>query len=99
VSKAVNNVAPQTFQPVVRLNGDTGEGELVLMRWGVVKELLRPKKDSDATIQVRRSCPTPFAILWGITWGRSRVMESTAKKIQSTIGSVNAGCGAKYGKG
>lgn len=27
------NVAPQTFQPVVRLNRDTGERGLVLMRW------------------------------------------------------------------
>ena len=30
------NVAPQTFQPVVRLNRDTGEREIVLMRWGLV---------------------------------------------------------------
>jgi putative SOS response-associated peptidase YedK len=30
------NVAPQTFQPVVRLNVDTGERELVLMRWGLI---------------------------------------------------------------
>jgi putative SOS response-associated peptidase YedK len=30
------NVAPQTFQPIVRLNRDTGEREIVLMRWGLV---------------------------------------------------------------
>jgi putative SOS response-associated peptidase YedK len=30
------NVAPQTFQPVVRLNRDTAERELVLMRWGLI---------------------------------------------------------------
>ena len=30
------NVAPQTFQPIVRLNRDTSERELVLMRWGLV---------------------------------------------------------------
>jgi putative SOS response-associated peptidase YedK len=30
------NVAPQTFQPVVRLNRDTGVRELVLMRWGLI---------------------------------------------------------------
>jgi hypothetical protein len=30
------NVAPQTFQPVVRLNRDTGEREIVLMRWGLI---------------------------------------------------------------
>src|ERR1700760_947510 len=30
------NVAPQTFQPIVRLNRDTGEREVVLMRWGLI---------------------------------------------------------------
>jgi len=30
------NVAPQTFQPVVRLNRDSGERELTVMRWGLV---------------------------------------------------------------
>ncbi len=30
------NVAPQTFQPVIRLNRDTGEREIVMMRWGLV---------------------------------------------------------------
>ena len=30
------NVAPQTFQPIVKLNRDTGERELVLMRWGLI---------------------------------------------------------------
>ena len=30
------NVAPQTFQPVVRLNRESGEREIVLMRWGLI---------------------------------------------------------------
>jgi putative SOS response-associated peptidase YedK len=30
------NVAPQTFQPIVRLNRDSGEREIVLMRWGLI---------------------------------------------------------------
>jgi len=30
------NVAPQTFQPVIRLNRDTGEREIVIMKWGMV---------------------------------------------------------------
>jgi len=30
------NVAPQTFQPVVRLNRDTGMREIALMRWGLI---------------------------------------------------------------
>ena len=30
------NVAPQTMQPIVRANRDTGERELVQLRWGLV---------------------------------------------------------------
>jgi putative SOS response-associated peptidase YedK len=30
------NVAPQTFQPVITLNKESGERELSLMRWGLV---------------------------------------------------------------
>jgi putative SOS response-associated peptidase YedK len=30
------NVAPQTFQPVVSLNRDTREREIVMMRWGLI---------------------------------------------------------------
>jgi putative SOS response-associated peptidase YedK len=30
------NVAPSDFQPVIRRNRDTGERELVMMRWGIV---------------------------------------------------------------
>jgi putative SOS response-associated peptidase YedK len=30
------NVAPQSFQPVVRLDSETGERELTVMRWGLV---------------------------------------------------------------
>ena len=30
------NVAPQTFQPIVRLNRNSGEREIVLMWWGLI---------------------------------------------------------------
>lgn len=30
------NVAPTTFQPVLRLSRETGEREMVLMRWGLI---------------------------------------------------------------
>lgn len=30
------NIAPGTFQPAIRLHRDTGDRELVLMRWGLV---------------------------------------------------------------
>jgi hypothetical protein len=30
------NAAPQTFQPVIRLNAETGEREIAMMKWGLV---------------------------------------------------------------
>jgi putative SOS response-associated peptidase YedK len=30
------NIAPQTFQPVIRLSRDSGEREMALLRWGLV---------------------------------------------------------------
>jgi putative SOS response-associated peptidase YedK len=32
----IYNAAPQTFQPVIRLNSETGEREVALMKWGLV---------------------------------------------------------------
>lgn len=40
------NVAPQSFQPVVRLSPNTGERELTIMRWGLVPFW---SKDGNAT--------------------------------------------------
>src|ERR1019366_1677586 len=47
------NVAPQTLQPVVRLNGETGERELTIMRWGLVPFWLKDGKASFSTINAK----------------------------------------------
>jgi putative SOS response-associated peptidase YedK len=47
------NVAPQTFQPVIRLNRDTGEREIVLMRWGLVPFWARDAKVGYSTINAQ----------------------------------------------
>jgi putative SOS response-associated peptidase YedK len=47
------NVAPQTFQPVIRLNRDTGEREIVLMRWGLVPSWARDAKVGYSTINAQ----------------------------------------------
>ncbi|MGA2218481.1 MAG: SOS response-associated peptidase [Terracidiphilus sp.] len=47
------NVAPQTMQPVVRLNPDTGEREMVLMRWGLVPFFAVSPVFSYSTINAR----------------------------------------------
>jgi putative SOS response-associated peptidase YedK len=47
------NVAPQTFQPVIRLNRDTGEREIVLMRRGLVPFWARDAKVGYSTINAQ----------------------------------------------
>jgi putative SOS response-associated peptidase YedK len=47
------NVAPQSFQPVVRLNGETGERELTFMRWGLVPYWSKDGKASFSTINAK----------------------------------------------
>jgi len=39
------NVAPTTMQPVIRLNRDTGEREMVLMRWGLIPYFAKSAAD------------------------------------------------------
>jgi len=47
------NVAPQSFQPVVRLSPATGERELTFMRWGPVPYWPKDGKASFSTINAK----------------------------------------------
>src|SRR5580658_4470586 len=47
------NVAPQSMQPVVRLDAETGERELTIMRWGLVPFWSKDGKASYSTINAR----------------------------------------------
>jgi putative SOS response-associated peptidase YedK len=47
------NVAPQSFQPIVRLNRDTGDRELTIMRWGFVPFWSKDTKIAYSTINAR----------------------------------------------
>jgi putative SOS response-associated peptidase YedK len=47
------NVAPQTFQPIVRVNEDTGERELACMRWGLVPYWSKDDKIAYSTINAK----------------------------------------------
>jgi putative SOS response-associated peptidase YedK len=47
------NVAPQSVQPVVRLNRDAGNREFALMRWGLVPEWAKDAKIGYSTINAR----------------------------------------------
>ena len=52
------NVAPQTFQPVVRLAGETGERELAIMRWGLIPFWSKDSKIAFSTINARAETVT-----------------------------------------
>ncbi len=47
------NVAPQTFQPVVRLQRDSGVREIVLMRWGLVPYWSKDARMGYSTINAK----------------------------------------------
>jgi putative SOS response-associated peptidase YedK len=47
------NAAPQSTQPVVRLNRDSGRGEFALMRWGLVPSWAKDAKIGCTTINAR----------------------------------------------
>jgi putative SOS response-associated peptidase YedK len=47
------NVAPQTFQPVVRLNRESGAREIVLLRWGLIPFWAKDGKIAYSTINAR----------------------------------------------
>ena len=47
------NIAPQTFQPIVRLSPATGRREVVLMRWGLIPYWSKDAKIALRTINAR----------------------------------------------
>lgn len=52
------NVAPQSMQPVVRLDRETGERELTVMRWGLVPYWSKDGKAGFSTINARAETVT-----------------------------------------
>ena len=61
------NVAPQTFQPVIRLARDTGQREIALMRWGLIlfwaKEACLRKTPMDKRQNAPRLASKVLAVL------------------------------------
>jgi putative SOS response-associated peptidase YedK len=47
------NIAPQSTQPVVRLNANTGKREFALMRWGLIPYWAKDAKIGYSTINAR----------------------------------------------
>ncbi len=52
------NVAPQSTQPIVRLNRETGRRELALMRWGLIPYWAKDAKIGSRSINARAETVT-----------------------------------------
>jgi len=52
------NVAPQSLQPVVRLDNETGQRELTIMRWGLVPFWAKDSKIGYSTINAKSETAT-----------------------------------------
>jgi putative SOS response-associated peptidase YedK len=55
------NVAPQSMQPVVRLDSETGQRELTVMRWGLIPFWSKDAKIAYSTINARAETVTTSA--------------------------------------
>ena len=69
------NVAPTTHQPVIRNNRDTGERELVMMRWGLVPHFAKSLADFKgfSTINARAESLQTTA-MWRLPFQRRRCL-------------------------
>jgi putative SOS response-associated peptidase YedK len=69
------NVAPTSHQPVIRNNRDTGERELVMMRWGLVPHFAKSLADFKgfSTINARAESLQTTA-MWRVPFQRRRCL-------------------------
>ena len=56
------NIAPQTMQPVIRLDRETGKREASMMRWGLLPYFAKDAKPSYSTVNARAETVTTSAI-------------------------------------
>jgi putative SOS response-associated peptidase YedK len=67
------NVAPQSFQPVVRLAPETDERELTVMRWGLVPFWAKDTKIGFSTINAKAET-VPTSPTYREAWKRRRCL-------------------------
>lgn len=69
------NVAPTTFQPVIRHNKQTAERELVLMRWGMVPHFAKSLADFKGISRINAKAETLLkSTMWYIPFQRRRCL-------------------------
>jgi putative SOS response-associated peptidase YedK len=69
------NVAPTTFQPVVRNNRETAERELVMMRWGMVPHSAKSLMDFKGLATINAKAETlQNTAMWRLPFQRRRCL-------------------------
>lgn len=69
------NVAPTTFQPVIRANKETGERELEMMRWGLVPYFAKSLADFKGFSTINAKAETvATAPTWRRPFGKRRCL-------------------------
>jgi len=69
------NVAPTTFQPVIRQQRDTGERELVMMRWGLVPNFAKSLADFKGVSTINAKGETlQTSATWRVPFQRRRCL-------------------------
>lgn len=71
------NVAPTTRQPVIRNNRDTGEREMVAMRWGMVPHFAKSLADFRGFSTINAQAETIMSkAVWRVPFQRRRCLVS-----------------------
>ena len=69
------NVAPTTYQPVIRNSRHTGERELVMMRWGLVPHFAKTFADFKALATINARAETlQTTAMWRLPFERRRCL-------------------------
>jgi putative SOS response-associated peptidase YedK len=69
------NVAPTTHQPVIRHTKETGERELVLMRWGMVPHFAKSLADFKGMATINAKAETLMSTaMWRVPFQRRRCL-------------------------
>ena len=69
------NIAPATFQPVIRLSRETGEREMVQMRWGLIPNFARSVAEFKGFSTINAKAETLMErALWRVPFERRRCL-------------------------
>jgi hypothetical protein len=91
------NVAPQSFQPVVRLSPDTGERELTIMRWGLIPFWSKDGKIAFNTINAKAEIHIVLVLTHADRFGVNlyqlgqRVLQPAGNRDGATHGQIKIG--------